>query len=55
LNFKTGVFDKLHGRINPKKVGDLGIDEWVELNIPTQVKQYEHVGRVEVNELETAI
>lgn len=55
FEFQNWVFEKLHGRINPRKSGDLGIDGWVELNIPTQVKQYERVGRVEVDKLETAI
>jgi hypothetical protein len=45
----------LHGRVNPRKVGDLSIDGLIELNVPTQVKQSEHVRRVDVDKLETAI
>jgi DNA modification methylase len=55
FEFQNWVFDRLYGRVNPKKVGDLGIDGWIDLNIPTQVKQYEHVGRVDVDKLETAV
>jgi len=45
----------LHGRTNPRKVGDMGIDGWVELDVPLQVKQSEGVGRKVVDEFETAI
>lgn len=55
FEFQNWVFDKLYGRVNPRKTGDLGIDGWIELDIPTQVKQYDRVGRVEVDKLETAI
>lgn len=55
FEFQNWAFDRLHGRVNQRKTGDLGIDGWVELNVPTQVKQYEHVGRVDVDKLETAI
>ena len=49
------VFDKLHGRVNPKKVGDMGIDGYVDLDVPCQVKQSEGVGRNVVDNFETAI
>jgi SAM-dependent methyltransferase len=55
FEFQNWVFDRLYGRVNPKRSGDLGIDGWIELNVPTQVKQYEHVGRVDVDKLETAV
>lgn len=55
FEFQNWVFDRLHGRVNPRKVGDLGVDGWLEFNIPTQVKQYDHVGRVDVDKLETAV
>lgn len=55
FEFQNWVVEKLHGRINPRKVGDLGIDGWVELNVPLQVKQSEGVGRKVVDEFETAI
>jgi hypothetical protein len=49
------VFERLHGRVNPRKVGDMGIDGWVELDVPTQVKQSDDVGRNVVDNFETAI
>ena len=55
FEFQNWVFEKLHGRVNPRKVGDMGIDGWVELDIPTQVKQSENVGRNVVDKFETAI
>ena len=55
FEFQNWVFEKLHGRVNPRKVGDMGIDGWVELDVPTQVKQSEKVGRNVVDKFETAI
>lgn len=55
FEFQNWVFEKLHGRVNPRKVGDMGIDGWVELDIPTQVKQSEDVGRNVIDNFETAI
>jgi hypothetical protein len=55
FEFQNWVFDTLHGRANPRRTGDLGIDGWIEFSVPTQVKQYEHVGRVDVDKLETAV
>jgi site-specific DNA-methyltransferase (adenine-specific) len=55
FEFQNWVFEKLHGRMNPRKSGDMGIDGWVELNVPLQVKQSEHVGRKVVDEFQTAI
>ncbi|MGD0450462.1 MAG: DNA methyltransferase [Candidatus Bathyarchaeia archaeon] len=55
FEFQNWVFEKLHGRVNPKKVGDMGIDGWVELDVPTQVKQSEGIGRNVVDNFETAI
>jgi DNA methylase len=55
FEFQNWVFEKLHGRVNLRKVGDLGIDGWVNLNTPTQIKQSEHVGREKVDLFETAI
>ena len=49
------MFEKLHGRVNPKLVGDLGIDGFVELDVPVQVKQIEGVGRQVVDSFETAL
>jgi DNA modification methylase len=55
FEFQNWVFEKLHGRVNPKKIGDFGIDGWIELDVPTQVKQSEDVGRNVVDNFETAI
>jgi DNA modification methylase len=55
FEFQNWVFEKLHGRVNPKKIGDLGIDGWIELDVPVQVKQSENVGREVVDKFETAI
>ena len=55
FEFQNWVFEKLHGRVNPRKIGDYGIDGWVELDVPTQVKQSENVGRNVVDKFETAI
>jgi DNA modification methylase len=55
FEFQNWVFEKLHGRVNPRKIGDYGIDGWVELDVPTQVKQSDDVGRNVVDNFETAI
>ena len=56
VEFQNWVFEKLlHGRVNPRKVGDYGVDGWVELDAPTQVKQSEDIGRNVVDNFETAI
>jgi DNA modification methylase len=55
FEFQNWVFQKLHGRVNPRKIGDYGIDGWVELDVPTQVKQSDNVGRNVVDNFETAI
>ena len=55
FEFQNWVFEKLHGRVNPKKIGDMGIDGWVDLDVPTQVKQSEAVGRNVVDNFETSI
>jgi hypothetical protein len=55
FEFQNWVVEKLHGRLNPRKTGDMGIDGWVELNVPLQVKQSERVGRKVVDEFQTAI
>jgi hypothetical protein len=49
------VFDRLNGRVNPKRSGDFGIDGWTDLGIPTQVKQFGSVGREYVDKFETAV
>jgi DNA modification methylase len=55
FEFQNWVFEKLHGRVNPRKIGDFGIDGWIELDVPTQVKQSEDIGRNVVDNFETAI
>ena len=55
FEFQNWVFEKLHGRVNPRKTGDMGIDGWIELDCPVQVKQSEDVGRNVVDNFETAI
>jgi len=55
FEFQNWVFEKLYGRVNPKKIGDMGIDGWIELDVPVQVKQSDDVGRNVVDNFETAI
>ncbi|HEV2138578.1 MAG TPA: DNA methyltransferase [Nitrososphaerales archaeon] len=55
FEFQNWVFEKLHGRVNPRKTGDFGIDGWVELDVPCQVKQSDDIGRNVVDNFETAI
>ncbi len=55
FEFQNWVFEKLHGRVNPKKIADMGIDGFVELDVPVQVKQSEGVGRNVVDNFETAL
>jgi len=46
----------LGGTVNPKKVGDMGIDGFTFMNRhPIQVKQSEHIGRNVVDNFETAL
>jgi len=55
FEFQNWIFDKLHGRVSARKVGDFGIDGWIELDVPVQVKQSDNVGRNVVDNFETAI
>lgn len=55
FEFQNWVFEKLHGRVNPRKAGDMGIDGWVELDVPVQVKQSDDIGRNVVDNFEAAI
>ena len=55
FEFQNWVNEKLHGRANTKKTGDIGIDGF-ELDVtPIQVKQSDEVGRNVVDNFETAI
>ena len=55
FEFQNWVMEKLYARINPKRVGDMGIDGYFMDSTPIQVKQSEGVGRNVVDNFETAI
>lgn len=56
FEFQNWCVGALGGTVNPKKVGDMGIDGFTFMNrYPIQVKQSEHVGRNVVDNFETAI
>lgn len=55
FEFQNWVCEKLGGRINPRKSGDMGIDGWTLDMTPIQVKQSERVGRNPVDNFQTAI
>jgi hypothetical protein len=55
FEFQNWVMDKLYARVNPRKTGDMGIDGYYLDGTPIQVKQYDNVGRVDVDKFETAI
>lgn len=55
FEFQNWVMEKLYARVNPKKVGDMGIDGYYLDGTPIQVKQSEDVGRNVVDNYETAI
>ncbi|KPJ65551.1 hypothetical protein AMJ44_09930 [candidate division WOR-1 bacterium DG_54_3] len=56
FEFQNWVIGSLGGTVSERKVKDMGIDGYtfMERN-PIQVKQSEHVGRVEVDKFETAL
>ena len=55
FEFQNWVLQKLGGRVNQRKVGDMGIDGWLGEK-PVQVKRWGHtVGRVEIDKFETAM
>jgi hypothetical protein len=47
--------EKLYARVNPTKVGDMGIDGYYLDGTPIQVKQSDDIGRNVVDNFETAI
>jgi DNA modification methylase len=54
--FQNWCIQTLFGTVNPKKVGDMGIDGYTFFNKdPIQVKQSENVGRNVVDNFETAV
>jgi len=53
FEFQNWVFEKLHGRANPKLLGDPGIDGFVELDVPVRVKQVDAVDQADVASFET--
>jgi len=55
FEFQNWVIEKLSARINPKKVGDMGIDGYYLDGTPIQVKQSDNVGRNVVDNFETAM
>ncbi|MGI9012313.1 MAG: DNA methyltransferase [Nitrososphaeraceae archaeon] len=55
FEFQNWVMDKLYARINPKRVGEMGIDGYFMDSTPIQVKQSEGIGRNVVDNFETAI
>jgi len=56
FEFQNWCVGALGGTINPKKVGDMGIDGFTFFNrYPIQVKQSENVGRNVVDNFETAL
>lgn len=55
FDFQNWVLQKMHGRVSPKKVNDMGIDGLLFDGTPVQVKQSEKVGRNVIDNFETAI
>ncbi len=56
FEFQNWCIGALGGTVNPKKVGDMGVDGFTFFNrYPIQVKQSENVGRNVVDNFETAI
>ena len=56
FEFQNWVIQRVHGRHNRKKTGDLGIDGFSFLEgLPIQVKQVDTVNRPTLDEFETAL
>ncbi len=55
FDFQNWVMEKLYGRVNPRKVGDMGIDGYFIDGSPIQVKQSEDIGRNVIDNFETAM
>lgn len=55
FEFQNWVCEKLGGRINQRKTGDMGIDGWTLDMTPIQVKQSHDVGRNPIDNFQTAI
>ncbi|MBA7496931.1 hypothetical protein ES702_07540 [subsurface metagenome] len=56
FEFQNWCVGALGGTVNPKKVGDMGIDGFTFMNRnPIQVKQSEHMGKNVVDNFETAL
>lgn len=55
FEFQNWVCEKLGGRINERKSGDMGIDGWTLDMTPIQVKQSPKVGRNPIDNFQTAI
>lgn len=55
FEFQNWVIERLYARPNPRKVADMGIDGWYLDGSPIQVKQFDDVGRPDVDKFETAM
>lgn len=56
FEFQNWVINRINGTHSPRRSNDLGIDGYSFMEqLPVQVKQSEHVGRVTVDNFETAI
>ena len=56
FEFQNWCIGALGGTVNPKKVGDMGIDGFTFFNrYPIQVKQSENIGRNVIDNFETAL
>ena len=55
FEFQNWVMEKRYARVNPKKVGDMGIDGYYMDGSPIQVKQSDDVHRPVVDALEAAM
>lgn len=53
--FQERVLELMYGHPNPRKTGDMGVDGWLLDGRPVQVKQSEGIGRVPVDNFETAL
>ncbi len=54
FEFQNWVLQKLGGRVSERKVGDMGIDGWL-WDKPVQVKQSESIGRIPLDNFQTAL
>lgn len=55
FEFQDWVCDRLMGQVNPKKVGDMGVDGRLFDGSPLQVKGSDHIGREKIDEFQAAV